>query len=112
MPGRDNVVHGDRLKRQFSAAYARARASIAERRALQGHRSPGVYLEVTGSRARPSGDLSWERKGIRLGALRVDENHVQTAAIFVPEGAETFVSDRLQRYAARVEVGERAVSFR
>jgi hypothetical protein len=103
---RDNVTHGRALERQFSAAYARARAAVGQRRALQGHRIPGVYLEVTSARNENLGDLSWERKGIRLGALRSEDDEVQKAVIFVPESSAAFVTERLQGYATQVEVGK------
>jgi len=105
-PRRNNVLHGQRIQRQFSRAYSRARAIIAERRALQGRRAPGIYLEVTSAEHESLGDLSWEQKGIRLGALRADENDTQKAAIFVPEGSQTFITERLQRYATEVEAGK------
>jgi hypothetical protein len=41
-----------------------------------------------------------------LGALRVDKNQVQRAAVFAPELSEAFVSERLERYAAPVEGGK------
>lgn len=105
-PRRSNVAHGQGLVRQLSAAYARARAVIAERRALQGQTIPGVYLQITSAPSEDLGDLSWEQKGIRLGALRVDEHQVQRAAVFVPKVSEAFVSERLARYAAPVEEGK------
>jgi hypothetical protein len=99
--GPDNVAHGKLLKRQFSAAYARARAAVAARRTQ-------VYLEVFGSPNNDLGDLTWEQKGIRLGALRVDENNTQKAAMYVPENAESFLRGRLERYALPVAQGKRA----
>src|ERR1035437_8114946 len=85
-PRPNNVAHGKTLKRQRSAAYARARAAVAARRSSANERIRGVYLEVEGSEHEALGDLTWESKGIRAGALRVDDN-VQKAAVFVPLSA-------------------------
>jgi Subtilase family len=105
---RDNVRHGKALERQLSAAYAHARAVVAARRTLAHERIPGVYLEIAGAQHDTLGDLTWEQKGIRVGALRVDEKDVQKAAVFIPTGAETFLSERLGRYASPVAQGKKA----
>lgn len=106
LPKRDNVSHGQALRQQFSTAYANARAMVGQRRALQGRRVPGVYLEITSSTNESLGDLTWIRKGIRLGALRGEANNIQKAAIYVPEGAAGFVTEKLQSYATQVEAGK------
>jgi len=106
--GPNNTAHGRALKRQFSAAYARARAVVAARR-MRGHGPiAGVYLEAFGVPHRDLGDLTWEQQGIRAGALRVDENDVQKATIFIPEGAARFIEGRLDRYMAAPAKGKRA----
>jgi Subtilase family len=97
-PHRINKTHGKALQAQFSSAYAKARAVIAERRSLEGRKFRGVYVEIASFQHEDLGDLSWESKGIRLGALRVGDDDVQRAAIFVPEESEQFVVDRLTRY--------------
>src|ERR1017187_8739769 len=82
-PRRDNVNHGRALSQQFSAAYARARAVVAARRAIARQPAPGFYIEVASAKNESLGDLTWEQKGIRLGALRLDDNDIQRAAVFV-----------------------------
>lgn len=104
---RDNVKHGQALKRQLSAAYARAKAIIADKRAVGG-RNPGIYLEVAGSPNESLGDLTWEQKGIRLGALRLDDQNIQKAAVFVPNTSEAFLDGKLEKYATPVEEGKKA----
>lgn len=104
---RDNVVHGEALKRQLSVAYARAKAVIADRRAVGG-RNPGFYLEVASAPNGSLGDLTWEQKGIRLGALRLDDQDVQRAAVFVPNSSEAFLDSKLEKYATPVEEGKTA----
>ncbi len=105
---RNNVSHGRTLRRELSAAYARARAAVAARSRIANERIPGTYLEIAGSQHQSLGDLTWEGQGIRISALRVDENDVQRAAVFVPAGAESFLGGRLQRYSARVGEGKKA----
>lgn len=104
---RDNVAHGQALKRQFSTAYARAKAIIAEKRSVGG-RNPGFYLEIASAPHESLGDLTWEQKGIRLGALRVDNQDIQRAAVFVPTSCETFLSTKLEKYSTPVEEGRKA----
>lgn len=106
--GPDNPTHGRELKRQFSAAYARARAIVAARRTRDHGPVVGVYLEAFGAPHRGLGDLTWEQMGIRAGALRVDENDIQKATIFIPEGAGRFIEGRLDRYMAAPANGKRA----
>jgi hypothetical protein len=106
-PNRINKAHGEALQRQFSAAYQRARAIVAERRALGGRKVPGVYLEVASFPHESLGDLSWASKGIRLGALRVESDDTQKATVFVPESSQDFVADKLQRYAKQEDPAKR-----
>jgi hypothetical protein len=105
---RNNVRHGKSLKRQLSDAYARARAAIAARRTIARAQIPGVYLEASSIPHESLGDLTWEQKGIRVGALRLDDDDVQKAVVFVPRGAETFLTERLDRYSLPVTSGRRA----
>jgi Subtilase family len=105
---RNNAEHGKALRHQLSSAYARARAAVAARRLVAHEQVPGVYLEVAGFQGGSLGDLTWEQKGIRVGALKVDELDVQRAAVFVPASAEGFLDDRLQRYSTPVRLGKKA----
>jgi hypothetical protein len=107
-PAPNNTTHGRSLKRQFSAAYARARALVAARRTRDYGPIAGVYLEVFSASHRNLGDLTWEQKGIRAGALRVDENDIQKATLFIPEGTDEFIKGRLDRYIVAPEQGKRA----
>jgi hypothetical protein len=106
-PAPNNITHGRALKKQFSAAYARARALVAAKRTRDHGPVAGVYLEAFSAPHTDLGDLTWERKGIRTGALRVDENDVQKAAIFIPTDTDKFIKDSLDRYAAPT-LGKRA----
>ena len=89
---------------QFSAAWAQARAAVAARRLTR--RSPGLYIEVSSSPNQKLADLTWEQKRIRMGALRIGADAVQRAAMFVPAGAEGFISGRIRRYAIPAASGK------
>jgi hypothetical protein len=58
-------------------------------------------VEVASFQHEDLGDLTWESKGIRLGALRVGDDAVQRAAVFVPEASQQFVADKLNRYTSQ-----------
>jgi hypothetical protein len=81
---------------------------VAARRTVARERLPGVYLEIAGTQHESLGNLTWEQKGIRVSALKVDDTDVQRAAVFVPTGAETFLSDRLKRYSSPARQGKKA----
>ncbi len=104
---RDNVAHGRQLRQQLSSAYARARAVIARQRQLANANLKGIYLEVASAPHSPLGNFTWESKGIRLGALRLDQNDIQRAAVFVPTEAEEYLAEKFDRYSSPAE-GKRA----
>lgn len=104
----NNTTHGRALKRQFSVAYARARALVAARRTRDHGPAAGVYLEAFSAPHRNLSDLTWEQKGIRAGAWRVDEDDIQKSTIFIPDGIEKFIEGRLDRYMVAPAPGKRA----
>ena len=103
VPLRNNVQHGAVLSRQFSAAFARARKTIAAKR--KGLEVPGVYLEVLSAPNQGLSDLTWVQKGIRLGAIREEQDQTQRAALFVPTAAANFFAEKVASYGTEVPEG-------
>lgn len=93
---RERQAHGERIRQELIDAFERARRNGEE---LHIEQAPGIYLEVQSAEGEPLPVLTWKREGIRLGAVRVDEDHAhQVGAVYVPRGAQAFLLDRVTEY--------------
>jgi hypothetical protein len=101
---RDNVKHAAQLSRQFSSAFARAKKAVAAKR--RKGEIPGVYLEVASAPGQGITDLSWTQKGIRLGAIRKEDDQTQRAALYVPLTASDFLAEKVSAYGRPVSEGK------
>ncbi len=95
---RNRGEHANRLKAELSAAFTAARARVATRQLAARRKRPGIYVEVQSEPGQQIPELTWMRKGIRLGAVRTEQNHVQVASLFVPEAASSFFGEKLDAY--------------
>ena len=101
--GRAFEQHAEALKQEIASAWASADALIAVRDAPVGE--PGSYLAFETAVDAPSPTLDWKRQGIRLAAARRDEEGRVEGALFVPDAAREFLTDKVTAYGALVEKG-------
>jgi hypothetical protein len=65
--------------------------------------APGVYVELHSAQNTDISHVQWEQKGIRIGALKLNEEGVQSAALFVPNQASGFLEEKLADYGKAVQ---------
>jgi hypothetical protein len=75
-----------------------ARERVATRELQTRRKRPGVYFEVQSVPGQQIPELTWMKKGVRLGAVRMAENEVQIGALFIPEKGITFLEEKLKEY--------------
>jgi hypothetical protein len=95
----DRREQGIRLTRELNAAYTAARARVASRTLKSRGRRPGVYVEVQSQPNQQIPELTWMRKGLRLGAVRTTQENIQIGSLFVPDKALGFLEEKLGAYA-------------
>ena len=98
-PANQRQVQGERLSREFSQAYDAARQRVGAQLVNARRKRSGVYVEVQSVPGEPIPELTWMKRGVRLGAVRQAENNAQIASVFIPDASRDFISDSIQFYA-------------
>ena len=102
---RERQSHGERIRQELIAAFE---GGQRYGESLHIEQAPGVYLEVHSAEGEPLPALTWKTAGIRLGAVRVDEEHAQQiGAIYVPYAAQAFLLRRVEEYLTENTDGRR-----
>ena len=107
-PGLDRFSHGNKLNGQLAQALVNAHGMLQQRSNDIAAGDAGVYVEIASLPEKPLPDSAWQQKGIRLAAVRTEEDHSQVGGLFVPLSAEGFLQNALSDYTA----GEGAKSFK
>lgn len=97
--GRDYSTHGPHLRAGLAEAFQATHALPSLYDAQISVSQPAVYLEVTVPKDAPIPDLCWKRQDIRLSALRVNDDGEQIGALYVPNNAEEFLTEKVREYA-------------
>lgn len=94
----DRSERAKRLKAELSAAFNAARERVATRQLNAKRKRPGIYVEVRSEPGQQIPELTWMRKGIRLGAVRTEADQIQVASLFVPDAATSFFEEKLEAF--------------
>lgn len=113
---RQRFSHGGKLSAELAQALAAAHRMLAERDESIAAGKPGAYVEIASKIDDALPDKGWGQQGIRIAAVRLNEDGAEVGGLFVPTKAETFLSETLSSYqqgagsdaaAARIEQIER-----
>lgn len=100
----DRPLTGDRreqairLVRELSVAFVAARKRVAARAVATRRRRPGVYVELHSQPGKQIPELTWMKKGLRLGAVRSIAEGTQVGALFIPDKSREFLEEKLRSY--------------
>lgn len=97
-PANQRQAQGERLSREFSRAYDAARQRVGAQLVNARRKQSGIYVEIQSVPGQPIPELTWMRKGVRLGAVRQTENNAQIASVFIPDASREFISESIQSY--------------
>ncbi len=103
----DRKEQAARLVRELSAAYVAARERVAARTLATRRKRPGVYVEVHSQPGQQIPELTWMKKGLRLGAVRMATGEIQVGALFIPDKAKDFLEEKLRSYGDDLTEGEK-----
>lgn len=98
--GRDPAVHGKKLGGELRHSLAQARQMFANRDDAIAEGTPGVYVEIASQVDKTLPDKGWEQKGLRIGAVHLDDTGAQVGGLFVSTQAEQFLADTIAQYTA------------
>lgn len=107
----DRKEQAARLVRELSVAYMAARERVATRALATRRKRPGVYVEVQSQPGQQIPELTWMKKGLRLGAVRMATDEVQVGALFIPDKAKDFFEEKLRSYGHDLTEGDK-IPFR
>ena len=104
--GREFEQHAESLKQGLASAWASLDGLVAQRDAPVGQ--PGVYLAFETAVDAPPPQLEWKRDGIRLAAARRDAQGRVEGAMFVPDGKQALLAEKIDAYGAKVAEGRQS----
>jgi hypothetical protein len=91
-----------RLVSELSVAFIAARERVAARAVATRRKSPGVYVELHSQPGKAIPELTWVKKGLRLGAVRPSEEDTQVGTLFIPDKSRHFLEEKLRSYGEDV----------
>ena len=94
----DRQEQAIRLVRELSVAFVAARERVAARAVATRRRRPGVYVELHSQPGKQIPELTWMKKGLRLGAVRSIAEGTQVGALFIPDRSRGFLEEKLRSY--------------
>jgi len=98
----DRREQAGRLARELSVAFVTARERVAARAIATRRKRPGVYVELRSQPGKPIPELTWMKKGLRLGAVRPGLANAEIGAFFVPDNSRDFFQEKLRSYGEDV----------
>ena len=98
----DRQSHSVRLSGELSAAFNAARSRVASRTLATHRKRPGVYVEIQSQPGQPIPELTWMKKGLRLGAVRTTAANAQVGSLFIPDKARDFLEEKLRAYGTDI----------
>jgi len=99
-PGIVRFSHGGKLTGELAQALAAAHRMLQQRDGDIAVGEAGVYVEMTSEADKVLPDTAWQQQGIRIAAVRTDDDGVQVGGLFVPQKAEPFLQKTLADYTA------------
>ncbi len=94
--------HGTKLGGELAQALATAHRLLSERNPDIAAGEAGVYVEIASPAETLLPDSGWQQKGIRIAAVRTEENGEQVGGLFVPQKSQAFLTKALGDYTAGV----------
>ncbi|WP_088343912.1 MULTISPECIES: S8 family peptidase [Rhodomicrobium] len=98
--GLDRFSHGTKLSGELAQAFAAAHRLLGERDPDIAAGDAGVYVEIASPAETLLPDIGWQQKGIRIGAVRTEDNGEQVGGLFVPQRSEAFLTKALDDYTS------------
>jgi hypothetical protein len=98
--GKERFSHGTKLSAELELAFAAAQHMLQQRDGTVAEGDAGVYVEIVADANKLLPETAWQQKGIRIAAVRTDDNGTQVGGLFVPRDAEQFLQDTLVDYTA------------
>lgn len=96
--GIERFSHGTKLSGELARALAAAHRLLAERNPDIAVGDVGVYVEIASPAETLLPDSGWQQKGIRIAAVRTEDNGEQVGGLFVPQRSEAFLTKALGDY--------------
>lgn len=98
--GIERFSHGTKLGGELAQALAAAHRLLAGRDPDIAAGDAGVYVEIASPAQTLLPDSGWQQKGIRIAAVRTEDNGEQIGGLFVPQRSEAFLAKALADYTA------------